>query len=428
MKTFSAKRTVRSLFALTLIGSLALASLFVSAPKGQRAAAQNRDAKTRAATAKIVKAANAFLATLDEKQKKSVLFAFDDQQQRARWSNFPTGFVPRSGVKLGDLNPAQRSAALALLSSALSKRGYEKAQQIMEADEVLKKDDKGGPGGGGNRGPGGPPNGNGPGGPQDRGGPPNGGRGRQGGPQDGNGPPPFGGSGGPGQGRGNGPRGGGGAMFGKDLYYFSFLGTPSETTPWMLQFGGHHLALNITIAGEQGILTPSLTGAQPALYTLNGKTVRPLGQESDKGLALLNALDDAQKKQAILNYRVGDLALGPGQDGRTIVPEGLRVSAMNAKQRAMLLDVIAEWAGIVHEGAASARMAEIKADLDQTWFAWSGATTAKPGHNITAYYRIQGPHLVIEYAPQSLGGDLSLHVHAMYRDPTNDYGQRLTAK
>jgi hypothetical protein len=46
----------------------------------------------------------------------------------------------------------------------------------------------------------------------------------------------------------------------------------------MLQFGGHHLALNITIAGEHGVLTPTLTGAQPALYTINGKAVRPLGQ------------------------------------------------------------------------------------------------------------------------------------------------------
>ena len=69
-------------------------------------------------------------------------------------------------------------------------------------------------------------------------------------------------------------------MFGKDLYYLSILGTPSEKNPWMLQFGGHHLALNITIAGERGILTPTLTGAQPALYTLNGKTIRPLGEES----------------------------------------------------------------------------------------------------------------------------------------------------
>ena len=52
---------------------------------------------------------------------------------------------------------------------------------------------------------------------------------------------------------------------------------------------------------------------------------------------------------------------------------------MNDRQRAMLLDLISEWAGIVHESAAAARMAEIKADINETWFAWSGPTTATPG-------------------------------------------------
>ena len=52
---------------------------------------------------------------------------------------------------------------------------------------------------------------------------------------------------------------------------------------------------------------------------------------------------------------------------------------MNERQRAMLLDVISEWAGIIHESAAAARMAEIKAGLNETWFAWSGPTTVTPG-------------------------------------------------
>ena len=186
--------------------------------------------------------------------------------------------------------------------------------------------------------------------------------------------------------------------------------------------------MNVTIDGDRGILTPTLTGAQPALYTSNGQTVRPLGGESDKALALLNALDEGQRKQAILNYRVPDLVLGPGKDGKTIQPEGLRASNMTGKQRAMLLDVISEWAGIVHENAATARMEQLKLDISETWFAWSGATTAEPGHNITAYYRIQGPHLVIEYSPQEMGGDPALHVHTMYRDPTNDYGRKPAPK
>ena len=38
---------------------------------------------------------------------------------------------------------------------------------------------------------------------------------------------------------------------------------------------------------------------------------------------------------------------------------------MNEQQRAMLLDLISEWAGIVHDSAAAARMAEIKAGIDE---------------------------------------------------------------
>src|SRR6201987_2979048 len=355
-------------------------------------------ATAQTATSRMGSAAKRFLATLSAQQRKSVLYAFDDDEQRARWSNLPTSFVPRGGISLKEMNSTQRSAAMALVSSALSPRGFEKVQQIMEGDEVLKVDEAKN----GNR----PPRGN-------------------GGPPPGNGGPPPGGGGPPPRARPNGPRAGGpgGGMFGKDLYYISILGTPSEKNPWMLQFGGHHLALNITIAGERGVLTPTLTGAQPALSTRGGKTVRPLGQESDKGLGLLEALDDKQRQQAILSYQLADLVLGPGQDGKTIVPEGLKASAMTEHQRAMLLDVISEWAGIIHESAAGTRMAQLKADMDETWFAWSGPISGTPGKNITAYYRIQGPHLVIEYAPQTLGGDPALHVHTMYRDPTNDYGK-----
>jgi hypothetical protein len=350
-------------------------------------------------TAQIVRAANSFLATLDAKQRESVLYAFDNEQQRARWSNLPTGFTSRGGISLRQMTPAQRSAAMNLLAVALSKRGYEKVQQIMEGDEVNKKTDTGPPGAGnrGNRPP--PANGGPPPGP-----PPNGAN-----------RPPRGGPGGPG--------GLSGDLFGKDLYYISFLGTPSEQAPWMLQFGGHHLALNITIDGGQGILTPTLTGAQPALYSEGGKTVRPLGPESDKALTLLNSLDEGEKKQAVLSYELADLVLGPGQDGKKIQPEGLKANSMTDKQRAMLLDVASEWAGIINDDAGAARMAQLKADINQTWFAWSGPTTGTIGQNIRAYYRIQGPHLVIEYAPQTLGGDPALHIHTMYRDPTNDYGK-----
>ena len=305
---------------------------------------------------KIVASANSFLGSLDEGQRSKVMFEFDDAAQRTKWSNLPTSIVPRAGLKMGDLSAPQRKAAMGLLASTLSKRGYEKVLAIVEGDEALKAA--------------------------------SGGRGA--------------------------------SMFGRDLFYISILGKPSVKDPWMLQFGGHHLALNITMVGVDGILTPSLTAAQPAKYVVDGKTVRPLGAENDKAFALIQALDDGQRKQAILNYKVADLVLGPGQDGKTIQPEGIKCSAMNASQQAMLVGLVSEWAGIANEESAAVRMAEIKANLSGTWFAWSGPTT----NGTPAYYRIQGPTLVIEYAPQPLGGDPTMHIHTIYRDPTNDYGKK----
>jgi hypothetical protein len=313
-----------------------------------------------AQTAKMVSAANSFLGSLSAAQRQKLLFAFDDAQQRTRWSNLPVTMVPRAGLSLGELSAPQQGAAMALVAAALSARGYQKVQEIMQGDETLKA------------------------------------------------------------------QGGRAGMFGKELYFISILGTPSPTAPWMLQFGGHHLALNITVAGERGVLTPTLTAAQPGLYTFNGRAVRPLGGESDKAAELFNSLDEAQRKQAVLSFRVADLVLGPGNDGKTIAPEGLKAGAMTGRQRALLVDLIGEWANIIHDSAAAARMAEIRAGLNETWFAWSGPATVTVGRNIESYYRIQGPNLVIEYAPQR--GDPTLHIHTMYRDPTNDYGRKFTGR
>jgi len=211
----------------------------------------------------------------------------------------------------------------------------------------------------------------------------------------------------------------GGPAFGRDEFYISFLGKPSATEPWLIQFGGHHLALNITIAGEKGVLTPSLIAVQPAKFTFDGKTVRPMGRETDKALELVKALTDEQRKQAILGSQMRDLVLGPGHDGETIQPEGLKASAFTEAQRKLLLELVAEWSGIIHDTAAAEKMNEIRANLADTWFAWSGPLEAGK-----AYFRIQGPTIIIEFAPQRS----ETHLHSMYRDPTNDYGKKFAGK
>ena len=322
---------------------------------------QNNPAPAQA-TKEIAAAAKKFLATLDEAQQGKVVFDFKDDTQRRRWSNLPTSMVKRAGLRMGDLTKAQHDAVMAVLAAALSPQGYEKVVGIVEGDEMLKKNDRGGPGGP------------------------------------------------------NGP-----AMFGHDEYYISFLGQPSATEPWMVQFGGHHLGLNITFVGEQSTLAPSHTGSQPAIYELEGKTIRPLGRETDKAFALVSSLDEGQRKQAVLGFQMHDLVLGPGRDGQTIQPEGINGSALTEKQREMLLDLASEWTGIMHEAAAKAKLEEVKKNLEETWFAWSGPLE-KGG---AAYFRVQGPMVLIEYAPQRLGGDPTKHIHTIYRDPTNDYGAKL---
>jgi hypothetical protein len=364
---------------VTMVLFAAIASTAIA----QRGAAAPAAAGTPAdATASIVSSAQAVLATLDAAGKATVQYPFDSAQ-KTRWSNLPSPMFERRGLRMGDLTAPQKAAVMNLLTVALSKEGYQKVVDIMRGDEVLRST-------GGGRG----------------GGAPNGGRdSNRGGAA---GPPP-------GSGRGVG-RGGaaGGPAFGEAEYYLAFVGTPSTTAPWTLQFGGHHLAINLTMAGSQATMAPSLPAAQPASYTFEGRTVRPLGRENDKAFALVNALDPTQRRQAILSYTVSDLVLGAGQDGRTIQPEGIRASALSNAQQSMLLEIVREWAGIMNDTFAGPRMSEIRSRLADTWFAWSGPTT----NGSAAYFRIQGPTLVIEYAPQG-GVD---HIHTIYRDPTNDYG------
>jgi len=305
-------------------------------------------------TAQIVKAAQAVVSSLDDAGKKKIQFAYDNEAQRKRWSNLPGPMVQRDGIRLADLTAPQRDAVMKLMQIALSAEGYRKVLDIMDGDDTLRQ-------------------------------------------------------------RGD---GGGKVQFGKEQYYLSFVGAPSTTAPWMLQFGGHHLAINLTMRGNDASMTPSLPAAQPAKFTIEGKTVRPLGDENDKAFALINALDATQKAQAILPSRVADLVLGPGNDGKTIQPEGIKASALTTQQQTMLWDVVHEWAGIEADDYANARMTELKSHLNDTYFAWSGPTT----NGSAAYYRIQGPTLVIEYAPQQGSVD---HIHTIYRDPTNDYGARI---
>lgn len=373
-----------------IAGAGVLVRFGVAAQAGTATPDEASATPTGSSTAQIVAAANAFLGTLSDDEHASVLFGFSNTEQRQRWSNLPEGGFERAGLMWGNLSQAPQDAWLALMQATLSAEGYTRVLAEWNADDALASQGSGGGGG-----------------PQNGGTPPGGG-----GSQNGGTPP-----------GGNGGGGGGQLLYGTQYYWIAIIGTPSETDPWQWQFGGHHVTVNATVVGDILALTPSFIGVQPATYTdAGGNTVRPLGDIEDEAFALVNSLDDTQRQAAILGDSYMDLVLGPGQDGKTLQPEGLPASQMTDDQQAAFLHLIGHYSGLGNETAATARNAEVEAGLADTYLAWYGSTT----QGDPAYFRVTGPAIVIEYSPQSMGGNAADHIHGIYRDPTNDYGAKWT--
>jgi hypothetical protein len=90
-------------------------------------------ARAHSPAAEMAAAANNFLASLSPEQRSKACFEFATGE-RVNWH-----FVPRDrkGLPFGELSPAQQHLASAVLSSALSHRGYFKAATIMSLEQVL---------------------------------------------------------------------------------------------------------------------------------------------------------------------------------------------------------------------------------------------------------------------------------------------------
>jgi hypothetical protein len=313
------------------------------------------EANTDDQSVKVVAAAEALLQTLSDAQRATVLFKFNDADQRVRWSNLPTGIYRRAGLRTGDLKPDQLQAMFAVIQATLSPAGWQQVVDNVAGDEVLNENSGGRPGR---------------------------------------------------------------VIFGKDEYYFSILGAPSRTEPWMWQFGGHHLAINATIIGDRITLAPSLTGGQPIQYVKDGKQIVQMADEVKLAFELVNSLDEEQKRKAVLENRFADMALGPGRDDVHPAPEGIRADELTEPQQALLKKLLAQRIGLLNAEDAAERQKATEAQLTETWFSWRGPTSS----GSAAYYRVQGPGVFMEYSPQQLGGKPQEHIHAMYREFENDYG------
>ncbi|MGY1706413.1 DUF3500 domain-containing protein [Geodermatophilus sp. SYSU D00697] len=214
---------------------------------------------------------------------------------------------------------------------------------------------------------------------------------------------------------------GGGDDYGRGNYFIAFLGEPSASGTWELQFGGHHLAVaNTYIDGALAGATPSFRGIEPqSTVEQDGETVQPEQQEQAAFAALLGSLDDDQLATAQLSTSYNDILLGPGNDWAfPETSEGLVGSELTDDQKALLLAAIATYVGDVDDANAQSILAGYESELDDTYVAFSGNSSIS---GVGDYVRIDGPSVWIEFSLQNGIVLEGAHPHAVWRDKQSDY-------
>lgn len=336
----------RVILALTLLGGMA----------GMAYVAQLAEP----AGSKMSAAADKFLASLSEEQKKKATFAFDDKE-RTNWH-----FVPlqdkskkstRKGVPLEDMKADQKEAALALVKAGTSMSGYDKAVTIMSLEAILRDLEKGK------------------------------------------------------------------AMVrNPDWYFFTVFGTPSKTGKWGWRVEGHHLSLNFTVdQGKVISATPSFFGANPATVKDGPKKgLRTLAEAEDLAKQLFKSLNADQRKIAFKEGQFPEIeqaktAPNVGE------PIGLPGAKMTEEQKGILLKLLQSYTARMPEDVGAAEFTQVKeGGLDKVYFGFAGGVEEGKPHT----YRVHGPTFLVEFLNMQAdsAGNPANHIHSAWRNLRGDFG------
>ena len=269
-------------------------------------------------------------------------------------------FVPfeRKGITFNEMNAEQKAAAFDLLKTCLSEAAYNKTKEIMQLEQVLIELEK-----------------------------------RK--PDDHFRDP------------GN--------------YHVSIFGIPSAKTIWGWRFEGHHISFNFSFDKKTLTAgTPAFLGANPAIVLSGSKKgTQVLKDETDRGFALLNSLSKTQLQKTIIDtVAYKDILSFDKRNALLGDPAGIKYSELNKSQQALFLQLVSVYVHRFTTLFAEKMLKEIQqAGLDQLWFAWAGNTKPEIGNG--AYYRIQGPTILIEYDNTQNNAN---HIHSVLRDLKHDFG------
>ena len=203
-------------------------------------------------------------------------------------------------------------------------------------------------------------------------------------------------------------------------YFVVIFGTPDGRQPWGWRFEGHHLSLSFTLRGDVVATTPGFFGANPAEVRGGArKGLRVLAGEEDEARRLLAMLDDAQRKQAVVDARsYGEIVTRAAPQVSPLEERGLPVATMTDAQRAQVRRILEVYAASFEPSIREARLARALEGFEAMRFAWAGPTERGRPH----YYRLQGPRVLIEYDSSQDGGN---HIHTVWRDFNGDFGRDL---
>ena len=216
-------------------------------------------------------------------------------------------------------------------------------------------------------------------------------------------------------------------------YVIAFLGTPSTTGKWMLQFGGHHYAQNITYDnGQVTSITPLHEAVEPnGSFTVNGTTYSsPMTTELAAVRDMLAAFTTSELASAKISTTFSDCLMVPGSTTNTFptTKQGIQVSNLSATAQAKVLVAIAAWVNDVDPASTATYLSTYQNELANTYVTYSSNTSGTSGNassfftSNTDYVRMDGPSVWIEFVCQN-GVVISnqVHYHTVMRDHNRDY-------
>lgn len=312
---------------------------------------------TAVTTQEIIDLANTFKATLSASQITTLQLSYTLTNART-WSNLPASMSARLGLKMGTLTTTQLTAARNLIQAMTGTptgEGYNELQGLWVADDYLSVN-------------------------------------------------------------------GGGANYGNGNFYIAFFGTPAMTGTFEIQMTGHHRTVaNTYINGNLAGATPSFVASEPFdSFTSGGKTYQPMLEEKNALVNMLASLTTTQLNSAKQTTTFTDIVCGPQKDWMFPTTKvGLQANSLTTTQKQLILAAIATYVNDVDDTSASTFMTLYTAEIDNTYIAYSGASTL---NNQNDYVRIDGPSVWIEYSTQRGIILTPRHPHSVWRDHTKDYG------